>query len=165
MIHGGETAQELHGDDVIWPAHFWASDKLLQFNVIVAATDFTETTGATQVVPGGYLWEHESRTARLEEITQATMKAGSAVFIPRRTLHGGGTNSDGTKRSAIVASYVLGWLQTQENHVLHTTVEQARQWPERVRQLLDYDLYAQYDENIQGSPAELLRIRQPQRPI
>jgi len=51
-IHGGETAQELQWDDVIWPAHFWAPDKLLQFNVMVAATDFTETNGATQVVPG-----------------------------------------------------------------------------------------------------------------
>ena len=28
-IHGGETAQELHWDDVIWPAHFWAPDLLL----------------------------------------------------------------------------------------------------------------------------------------
>ena len=51
-IHGGETAQELHWDDMIWPAHFWAPNKLLQFNVMVAATDFTETNGATQVVPG-----------------------------------------------------------------------------------------------------------------
>ena len=31
-------------------------------------------------------------------------------------------------------------------------MEQARRWPERVRQLLGYDLYAHYDENIQGGP-------------
>ena len=36
------------------------------------------------------------------------MKAGSAVFIPGKTLHGGGNNTDGIKRRAIVASYVLG---------------------------------------------------------
>ncbi len=151
-IHRGETAQELHWDDVIWPAHFWAPDKLLQFNVMVAATDFTENNGATQVVPGSHQWDHSTREAKAEEVTLATMKAGSAVFIPGKTLHGGGTNTDGTKRRAIVASYVLGWLRTQENHFLHTTVEQARQWPERVRQLLGYDLYAHYDENIQGGP-------------
>jgi ectoine hydroxylase-related dioxygenase (phytanoyl-CoA dioxygenase family) len=80
------------------------------------------------------------------------MEAGSAVFIPGKTLHGGGTNTDSTKRRAIVASYVLGWLRTQENHFLHTTVEQAKRWPENVRQLLGYDLYAHYDENIQGGP-------------
>jgi ectoine hydroxylase-related dioxygenase (phytanoyl-CoA dioxygenase family) len=80
------------------------------------------------------------------------MKAGSAVFIPGKTLHGGGTNTDGSRRRAIVASYVLGWLRTQENHFLHTTVEQAKEWPERVRQLLGYELYAHYDDNIQGGP-------------
>jgi ectoine hydroxylase-related dioxygenase (phytanoyl-CoA dioxygenase family) len=151
-IHGGETAQELHWDDVIWPAHFWAPDKLLQFNVMVAATDFTENNGATQVVPGSHQWDHSTREAKAEEVTLATMKAGSAVFIPGKTLHGGGTNTDGTKRRAIVASYVLGWLRTQENHFLHTSVEQAKTWPQRVRELLGYDLYAHYDDNIQGGP-------------
>jgi len=151
-IHGGETAQELHWDDVIWPAHFWAPDKLLQFNVMVAATDFTENNGATQVLPGSHRWDHSTREAKAEEVTLATMKAGSAVFIPGKTLHGGGTNTDGTKRRAIVASYVLGWLRTQENHFLHTSVEQAKTWPQRVRELLGYDLYAHYDDNIQGGP-------------
>ena len=151
-IHGGETAQELHWDDVIWPAHFWAPDKLLQFNVMVAATDFTENNGATQVVPGSHRWDHSTREAKAEEVTLATMKAGSAVFIPGKTLHGGGTNTDGTKRRAIVASYVLGWLRTQENHFLHTSVEQSKTWPQRVRELLGYDLYAHYDDNIQGGP-------------
>ena len=151
-IHGGESAQELHWDDMIWPVHFWAPDKLLQFNVMVAATDFTESNGSTQVVPGSHKWDLSEREAKPDEIALATMRAGSAVFIPGKTLHGGGTNTDGSSRRAIVASYVLGWLRTQENHFLHTTVDQARGWPERVRQLLGYDLYAHYDENIEGGP-------------
>ena len=151
-IHGGETAQELHWDDVIWPAHFWAPDLLLQFNVMIAATDFTESNGATLVVPGSHKWDHSERQPKQNEITQAVMKAGSAVFIPGKTLHGGGNNTDGIKRRAIVASYVLGWLRTQENHFLHTSIDEAMKWPERVRQLLGYDLYAHYDENIQGGP-------------
>ena len=31
-------------------------------------------------------------------------------------------------------------------------LEQAHGWPERVRQLLGYDLYAHYDENIEAGP-------------
>ena len=81
-IHGGETAQELHFDDMIWPAHYWAPDRLLQFNVMVAGTDFTAENGATQVVPGSHLWDDPERVATPEEITQAVMKAGSAVLIP-----------------------------------------------------------------------------------
>ena len=151
-IHGGETAQELHWDDVIWPAHFWAPNLLLQFNVMIAATDFTESNGATLVVPGSHKWDHSERQPKQNEITQAVMNAGSAVFIPGKTLHGGGNNTDGIKRRAIVASYVLGWLRTQENHFLHTSIDEAMEWPERVRQLLGYDLYAHYDENLQGGP-------------
>ena len=151
-IRGGETAQMLHWDDMIWPVHFWAPDKLLQFNVMIAGTDFTESNGATQVVPGSHKWDHSEREAEPGEIALATMSAGSAVFIPGKTLHGGGTNNDGSRRRAIVASYVLGWLRTQENHFLHTTVDRAKDWPERVRQLLGYDLYAHYDENIEGGP-------------
>ena len=138
------------------PAHFWAPDRLLQFNVMVAATDFTESNGATQVVPGSHKWDHTNREVKPNEIARAVMRAGSAVFIPGKTLHGGGSNTDGIKRRAIVASYVLGWLRSQENHFLHTTLEQAHGWPERVRQLLGYDLYAHYDENIESWPSRLL---------
>ena len=151
-IHGGETAQVLHWDDMIWPAHYWAPDRLLQFNVMVAATDFTESNGATRVVPGSHKWDLSEREAKPNEIARATMSAGSAVFIPGKTLHGGGDNTDGSRRRAIVASYLLSWLRTQENHFLHTTVEQAHGWPVRVRQLLGYDLYAHYDENIEAGP-------------
>jgi ectoine hydroxylase-related dioxygenase (phytanoyl-CoA dioxygenase family) len=70
------------------------------------------------------------------------------VFSSGKTLHSSGINTDGTKRRAIVASYLLGRLRTQDNHFLHTTVEQAKQWPKKVRQLLSYDLHAHCDQQI-----------------
>ncbi len=118
-IHGGETAQELHWDDVIWPAHFWAPNKLLQFNVMVAATDFTETNGATQVVPGSHLWDHESRTARSEEVTQATMNAGSAVLIPGKTLHGGSIR---TAQNAARSSHRICWAGYRRKKITFCTL-------------------------------------------
>ena len=146
---------------MIWPAHYWAPDRLLQFNVMVAGTDFTAENGATQVVPGSHLWDDPERVATPEEITQAVMKAGSAVLIPGKTVHGGGTNTSGDRRRAIVTSYVLGWLRTQENHFLHTNLEQAREWPERVRQLMGYDLYSHYDENMGAGPLGYYEYRSP----
>ncbi len=160
-IHGGETAQELHVDDMIWPAHYWAPDRMLQFNCMVAGTDFTVENGATQVVPGSHLWDDPERVAKPEEITQAVMQAGSVVLVAGKTLHGGGTNTSGDRRRAIVTSYVLGWLRSQENHFLHTSVEQARDWPERVRQLFGYDLYSHYDENIDAGPLGYYEYRSP----
>ena len=89
------------------------------------------------------------------------MKAGSAVFIPGHTLHGGGANTDGTARRAIVASYVLGFLRTQENHFLYPSVEQAAAWPEPVRTLLGYDLYAYRDEDMEVGPLGYFNYRSP----
>jgi ectoine hydroxylase-related dioxygenase (phytanoyl-CoA dioxygenase family) len=160
-IHGGETEQELHIDDMIWPVHSWNPDRLLQFNVMVAGTDFTETNGGTQVVPGSHKWPDVWREVRPDEVARATMKARSAVFIPGRTLHGGGANIDGTARRAIVVSYVLGFLRTQENHLLSTTLEQAAGWSETVRSLLGYDLYAYHDDNLEAGPLGYYNYRSP----
>ena len=151
-IHGGETAQELHVDDMIWPGHFWMPGRMLQCNTMVAGTEFTESNGATQVVPGSHLWNDPERIPRPDEIARAVMTAGSIVFVGGKTIHGGGSNTSGEARRAIVTSFVLGWLRTQENHFLHTTVEQAKSWPARARQLLGYDLYSHYDDGLMAGP-------------
>ncbi len=151
-IHGGETAQELHVDDMIWPGHFWMPGRMLQCNTMVAGTEFTESNGATQVVPGSHLWDDPERIPRPDEIATAVMTAGSIVFVGGKTIHGGGSNTSGEARRAIVTSFVLGWLRTQENHFLHTTVEQAKSWPARARQLLGYDLYSHYDDGLMAGP-------------
>ena len=151
-IHGGETAQELHVDDMIWPGHFWMPGRMLQCNSMVAGTDFTQENGATQVVPCSHRWDDPERVPDPHEIAHAVMKAGSIVFVGGKTLHGGGTNVSGEARRAIVTSFVLGWLRTQENHFLHTTLEQAKQWPQRARQLLGYDLYSHYDDQLMAGP-------------
>ena len=151
-IHGGETAQELHVDDMIWPGHFWMPGRMLQCNTMVAGTEFTASNGATRVVPGSQLWDDPQREPTPGEIASAEMSAGSIVFIGGKTIHGGGTNTSGEARRAIVTSFVLGWLRTQENHFLHTMVEQAQSWPARARQLLGYDLYSHYDDDMMAGP-------------
>lgn len=151
-IHDGETAQELHVDDMIWPGHFWMPGRMLQCNTMVAGTEFTESNGATQVVPGSHLWDDPERIPRPDEIAPAAMTAGSIVFVGGKTIHGGGSNTSGEARRAIVTSFVLGWLRTQENHFLHTTVEQAKSWPARARQLLGYDLYSHYHDDMMAGP-------------
>jgi ectoine hydroxylase-related dioxygenase (phytanoyl-CoA dioxygenase family) len=128
---------------------------------MIAGSNFTLENGATQVVPGSHKWNDPERIALPEEITQASMSAGSAVFIPEHTLHGGGENRDRSIRRAIAVSYVLGWLRTQENHFLHTTNEQVAKFPERVRQLLGYDLYKYYDDNLFGGPLGFYEYKSP----
>ena len=151
-IRGGETAQALHIDDVLWPAAYWLPQRLLGFTVLVAATDFTAENGATRVVPGSHRWQHADRVAQEHEVAQAVMPAGSAVFISGKTLHGGGANTNGGIRRAVAAGFTLGWLRTQENHQLHATVEEVARLPERARQLLGYELYLHHAEDATGGP-------------
>ena len=153
-IHGGETAGMLYIDDMIWPGHFWMPGRMLQCNAIVAGTDFTQDSGATQVIPGSHRWEDPERVSDACELGHAVMKAGSIVFVGGKTRHGGGTNISGEARRAIGTSFVLGWLRTQETRFLHTTVEQAQQWAQRARQLLGYDLYSHYDEALMAGPLD-----------
>ena len=159
--HLGETAQPLHIDDILWPVNAWAPDKMLQFNTLLAATDFTEANGATHVVPYSHKWE-PGREAKPEEVARATMRAGSIVLVPGKTLHGGGANTDGTVRRAIVTSYALGWLRTYENHYLHNSVDEASHWPEKAKQLLGYDLYRHYDEKVSWGPLGLYEYQSPE---
>ena len=89
------------------------------------------------------------------------MRAGSIVLISGKTLHGAGANTDDSLRRAIVSSYALGWLRTYKNHFLHSSVEEARQWPEKARQLLGYELYRHADENLSGGPLGFYEYKSP----
>jgi hypothetical protein len=61
-----------------------------------------------------------------------------------------------------VTSYALGWLRTYENHYLHNSVDEARHWPEKAKQLLGYDLYRHYDEKVSWGPLGLYEYQSPE---
>lgn len=64
----------------------------LEVEALVALTDFTVENGATGLVPVAHRWEPD-RKPEPHEITQAVMKAGSAVYYLGKTVHGGGANT------------------------------------------------------------------------
>lgn len=80
-IHGGETAQTLYIDDMIWPGHFWMPGRMLHCNAMVAGTDFTQDSGATQVIPGSHRWEDPERVPDASELGHAVMKAMTFTHI------------------------------------------------------------------------------------
>ena len=93
---------------MICPGHFCMPGRMLQCNAIVAGSDFTQDSGATQVIPGSHRWEDPERVPDASELGHAVMKAGSIVFVGGKTRHGGGTNISGEARRAIVTSFVPG---------------------------------------------------------
>ncbi len=121
-----------------------------------ALTDFTAANGATQVVPGSHLWPLD-RVAQPEEIIQAEMKAGSALFYLGSTIHGGGENrTDNVRRRGMFIGYVVGWLRTEENTFLTVPIEKVRSMPVRIQELLGYKAHMAIGVVDDGSPMKLL---------
>jgi len=156
QIGPGEKAQLIHRDEGAWP-EMPPSKPLLQVEAMFALSDFTLENGATQVVPGSHRWEPD-REAEPHEITQAEMKAGSALVYFGTTLHGGGANmTTDVRRRGMFFGFVVGWLRTEENLFLTVPFESVRHMPTRVQELLGYKAHNGIGVVDVGSPMALLQ--------
>lgn len=132
----GESEQQLHRDDTPYPIQFAGLE--LQIGVMWAFNDFTAENGATRVVPGSHRFLRAWHRPDLTQWAQAIMPKGSAVFYLGSTWHGGGANRSPLPRMGLINTYCLGWLRSEENHILEVPPPSARRYDERVRRLLGY---------------------------
>jgi ectoine hydroxylase-related dioxygenase (phytanoyl-CoA dioxygenase family) len=150
----GAEPQALHRDGIIYP--FLHPCPPTQMPAMWALTDFTAENGATQVVPGSHLWEHDRRPAA-EEVLAAAMPAGSVLVYTSGILHGGGRNVSDVDRTGMALQYSLGWLRQEENQYLANPPEVARAYPERLQRLIGYDYGGPYLGFVDGDdPHRLL---------
>ena len=110
-----------------------------QLNTIWALDEFTEENGATRVVPGSHRWDWE-RVAKEDEIIQASMPRGSALFYTGSVIHGGGENRSAGNRIAMNLTYVAAWLRQEENQYLTCPPKIARHFEPELQALLGYTM-------------------------
>jgi ectoine hydroxylase-related dioxygenase (phytanoyl-CoA dioxygenase family) len=160
-IKPGQTPQAIHRDRWAWGLHLAHVEP--QLNTIWALTDFTEENGATQVVPGSTQWP-DDQVAAPEEITQATMKAGSVLVYTGSVFHGGGENRSDGDRWGLNITYSLGWLRQEENQYLSTPPELAKELDPKLQELIGYSMgqYALGYYTPPGSPGEAPDLVPPQ---
>lgn len=140
-VHPGETPQPFHADHASLPND--NRTKTNGISVIWALDDFTSSNGATEVVPGSHKWQHtmaEQKSQILSELVQVEMSAGSALVFHGSLYHRGGANQAQTSRLAITPQYCQPWLRQLENMVLAVPPEKARQYSNRVQELLGYSI-------------------------
>jgi len=160
-IRPGQGAQPIHRDRWAWGTHLAHVEP--QLNTIWALTDFTAENGATRVVPGSTKWPDE-RTAKDDEITQATMKAGSVLVYTGAVFHSGGENRSENDRIGLNITYSLGWLRQEENQYLSAPPELAKTLPRALQELIGYAMgqYALGYYSPPGAPGEKPDIAPPQ---
>ena len=149
--------QTLHRDQWCFDFFPFPADVDVEVSTIWALDDFTDGNGATRVVPDTHRLPNGTRFS-YEQSLPAEMPRGSVVLYLGSTYHGGGANRSERVRVGINVDYVLGWLRQEENQYLSYTLEEVRQFPERVQRLLGYEVGAYALGYVDGgrSPMELL---------
>jgi ectoine hydroxylase-related dioxygenase (phytanoyl-CoA dioxygenase family) len=147
-IGPGEKAQILHRDDSIYPVP--EPHPPLVVNTMWPLDAFTPENGATRFIPGSHRWEPGRRPTATDEVATAVMSPGSAMFYLGSLWHGGGANQTAAPRLGVILEYAAGWLRQQENHCLAVPREVAAELPERLQELLGYNIYPPFVGYVDG---------------
>lgn len=147
FIGPGEAAQGLHKDQSVYPLPDDFPPVVL--NTIWAFDDFTKANGATRLIPKSHTWTGRAPNAS-DKLIYAEMPAGSVMFYPGNAWHGGGANTTATPRLGVILEYVAAWLRPQENHILAVPREVTEALPERLQELLGYNIYPPFVGYVDG---------------
>lgn len=151
----GEVAQPIHADDQLIPIPKPHPPTVC--NSMWALTDFTEENGATRLVPGSHLWDHDPEYGKPYESIAAEMPRGSVLVWHGSLWHGGGANRTDERRIGVAMNYCAGYIRQQENQQLGLDRETVRRFSPRLRQLVGYGVYNMLIGHInKHAPEQLL---------
>jgi ectoine hydroxylase-related dioxygenase (phytanoyl-CoA dioxygenase family) len=124
----------------------------------LAGATCTSQDVVQRLVAGGHRWAPGRQPAPEDPLLTATMSPGSAMFYLGSLWHGGGANRTGRPRLGVILEYVAGWLRPQENHCLAVPRDIVRHLPERLQELLGYNIYPPFVGYVDGRhPRRVLR--------
>lgn len=136
-IFPDQPGQMLHRD--AWKYDYLDLPVEAELNGMWALTDFAEENGATRVVPGSHLWEHERR-AKPEESIPAEMPKGSLFIYTGKVFHGGGANTSDAPRAGLSLQHCAGWLTQSEQIMLECPPEMVAHWPDELARFIGYKM-------------------------
>ena len=148
QIGAGEPEQGWHRDDAIYPLPEPHDEVVL--NTMWAFDDFTAANGATGFVAGSHRWEPGRAPTDDDTVVRAEMPAGSVAFYTGSVWHGGGANHTDVPRLGVILEYAAAWLRPQENHVIGVPPDVVAGLPERLQELLGYNIYPPFVGYVDG---------------
>lgn len=136
VVGHGEPAQPIHVDDGVYA--FPRPHPNLCCNTMWALTEFTEETGATRVVPGSHLWEHDPQPGGDYQTVPLLMPAGAIGVFVGSLYHGAGSNQSGRDRFALTINYCNGSMRQQENLMLGVSPGRMMTFPQALQDMLGF---------------------------
>ncbi|RJE20674.1 Phytanoyl-CoA dioxygenase PhyH [Aspergillus sclerotialis] len=141
QIGPGNKAQVLHRDQDQFPIFSLLGSKAPEatINFLIALTDFTEENGATRVIPGSHLWEDYSDMGSQDQTLPVTMKAGDAILMSGKTVHGGGENKTADEhRRGLSFALQCSYLTPEEANPFIIGLETVKQLSPRAQRILGF---------------------------
>jgi ectoine hydroxylase-related dioxygenase (phytanoyl-CoA dioxygenase family) len=131
----GETRQDLHQDDGLWPIP--RPHPAFLCNALFALDDFTADNGATHLVPFSHTWT-EAIDQSVETI-QVELKSGSVLIWEGGMWHGAGANlTTDQERMGFFISHQVSYLRPSEPQLVAIPREVVREMPHKLQRLVGY---------------------------
>lgn len=115
VIQPGEKAQVLHHDDA--PTRLPRPRPAVTAATMICLDDYTETNGATRLIPGSHLWGSD-RIGDDGEARTAVCPRGSVVYFLGTTWHSGGQNRSDRPRYALTVQFCQPFIRPLDNLML-----------------------------------------------
>lgn len=138
----GNLGQQLHLD-----SRLPGVNHCLVANVIWMLDDFTETNGATRVVPGSHKFNSFTEDGKVyDEEILVTGKKGSALIFNANLWHGGGGNYDGSSRWALALGYARWFIKPSFDYMKNTPKHIYDNLTDQQKRLIGFDSIPPTDE-------------------
>lgn len=157
-IGPGESAQPMHGDDLLVDAHLPRPHPPMMVTSMWALTDFTHANGGTRYVPNSHTWPAAPAEGDDVDVRSLEMQAGAVMIFHGSLWHGGGSNTTADEwRLGVNVQYCPGFVRQQQNPYVGIPPEIAAEFPKRLLELLGYRLYRGIMGHVDGrSPGEVV---------
>lgn len=134
-IGPAEKPQRIHRDQ-------WKYDMVdfgfeVELNGMWAITDFTESNGATRVVPGSHRAGNREQY-KIGDTVPAEMAQGSLLLYTGSLYHGGGPNQSEHWRAGLSLQHAVGWLTQSTNQFLECPPSQVQDWSDELLRFVGY---------------------------
>ena len=140
----GNNIQPLPPDDALVPVPR-PHERAIGCTVMWVGTPFNEGTGGTRLLPGSHrepldlLFNQDSE--RMSQTIQPDMKPGSVLVFDHALFHGASDNPSDDWRLGLQVSYHAGWMRPHTNWFRSVPIEEVREFPQKLQDLLGYKTY------------------------